>query len=60
MTLEEFDATGWTPNMICEYQEEEYAIASVDFQERLIFMRDECGTEFVARCENVTNLRRKK
>jgi len=59
MTIAEFDATGWTPNMICEYHEEEKRIASVDFEEKLIFMIDEDGDEVVARCENVENVRRK-
>lgn len=36
MTLEEFDKTGWTGNMKCIFQDEEYGIATVDFEERLV------------------------
>ena len=36
MTFEEFDKTGWTGNMKCMFQDEEYGIATVDFEERLV------------------------
>ena len=36
MTFEEFDKTGWTGNMKCIFQDEEYGIATVDFEERLV------------------------
>ena len=36
MTIEEFDKTGWTGNMKCIFQCEEYGIATVDFEERLV------------------------
>ena len=58
MTIAEFDQTGWTPGMLAEYNDEEYPISSCDFVEKLIFMIDEDGDEFVARCENVKAVRR--
>lgn len=36
MTIEEFDKIGWTGNMKCIFQDEEYGIATVDFEERLV------------------------
>ena len=36
MTFEQFDKTGWTGNMKCIFQDEEYGIATVDFEERLV------------------------
>jgi hypothetical protein len=36
MTIEEFDKTGFTGNMKCEYKGKEYDIQIVDFEERLI------------------------
>jgi len=61
MTQEEFDNTGFTGGMKCEFKGKEYEIISVDFEERIIAI-DETGTyEFDGknglswkRCENVT------
>lgn len=61
MTAEEFDKTGFTGQMKCEYKGKEYDIFSVDFEERIIAI-DETGTfEFDGdgglswkRCENIT------
>lgn len=36
MTQKEFDKTGWNGNMKCIFQDEEYGIATVDFEERLV------------------------
>ena len=36
MTVEEYDKTGWTEKMKCIFQGEEYGIATVDFEERLV------------------------
>ena len=36
MTIEEFDKIGFTGNMKCIFQDKEYGIASVDFEERLV------------------------
>lgn len=59
MTIKEFDNIGWTPNMVCEYCEEEREIISVDFEEKLVFMANDGGGQMVARCENVSKVRRK-
>lgn len=63
MTIEEFDKTGFTGQMKCEYKGKEYDIISVDFEERIIAI-DETGTyEYDGengldwkRCENITIL----
>jgi len=60
MTQLEFDKTGFTGNMKCVFQGEEYGIATVDFEERLIGIYEMIsGAESEEdiswkRCENIT------
>lgn len=60
MTITEFDKTGFTGKMKCLYDGNEYGIASVDFQEKLIGIYEEIqGAESPdeiswKRCENIT------
>ena len=59
MTIEEFDKTGFTWRMKCEYKGKEYEIISVDFEERIIGIfeiddpRDPEANIDWKRCENV-------
>lgn len=63
MTIEEFDKTGFTGQMKCEYKGKEYDIYSVDFEEKIIAI-DETGNFGLdndysldwKRCENITIL----
>jgi len=61
MTIEEFDNTGFTGQMKCEYKGKEYEIISVDFEERIIAINefdsfDDNGADDLdwKRCENIT------
>jgi len=63
MTFEEFDKTGFTGRMKCEYKGKEYDIISVDFEERIIGINefdsfDDNGSDDLdwKRCENITIL----
>jgi len=63
MTIEEFDKTGFTGQMKCEYKGKEYDIISVDFEERIIAINetqsfDDDGRDELdwKRCENITIL----
>jgi major membrane immunogen (membrane-anchored lipoprotein) len=58
MTIEQFDTTGWTGNMKCTFQDKEYYIATVDFEEKLvgIYEKIQGGDEDDVswkRCENI-------
>jgi len=53
MTIEEFDKTGFTGQMVCIYKEKEYPIVSVDFEERLIAIYERPIWEYE---ENVMHL----
>ena len=63
MTIEEFDQTGFTGGMKCIFQDKEYGIATVDFEERLIGIYEMIpGSESEddiswKRCENVEILK---
>lgn len=59
MTIEEFNTTGFTGKMRCTYKGEEYLLASVDFEEKLIGIllpdnefKDDHELSWV-RCENI-------
>jgi hypothetical protein len=60
MTIKEFDNTGFTGRMKCMFQDEEYGIATVDFEEKLIGIYEMIeGAESEddiswKRCENIT------
>jgi hypothetical protein len=60
MTIQEFDNTGFTGNMKCIFQREEYVVATIDFEERLIGIYEMIqGAENEddiswKRCENIT------
>jgi hypothetical protein len=60
MTLDQFDKTGFTGQMKCLYDDKEYGIATVDFEERLIGIYEMIeGAESEEeiswkRCENIT------
>jgi hypothetical protein len=60
MTIEEFDKTGFTGQMKCRYKLQEYDVATVDFEERLIGIYEMIsGAESEEdiswkRCENIT------
>lgn len=60
MTIEEFDKTGFTIGMKCEYKGKQYDIISVDFEERIIAINQfDSFDDNVAndldwkRCENI-------
>jgi hypothetical protein len=60
MTIEEFDKTGFTGQMKCEYKGKEYDIVSIGFEERIIAINelasfDDNGANDLdwKRCENV-------
>jgi len=58
MTIQEFNAMGWTPGMTADYQGNTYQIGSCDFEEKLVGLAGVCEgapdeITFV-RCENVT------
>lgn len=58
MTLDQFKAQGWAPDMRCEYGGAAYTIAAVDFAENLVGLEnplDDCKIAWV-RCENVNLL----
>ena len=64
MTTEQFDKTGFTGGMKCEYKGKEYDIISVDFEERIIAINeldsfDDNGSDDLdwKRCENITILK---
>ena len=60
MTLDQFDKTGFRGQMKCLYDDKEYGIATVDFEERLIGIYEMIeGAEIEdeiswKRCENIT------
>lgn len=57
MTIDEFDKTGFTGQMKCEYKGKEYDIISVDFEEKLIGIFEIGIDQEVLdwkRCENIT------
>ena len=59
MTIEQFNATGWTAGMKARYTDGEiYAIASCDFGEHLVGLKGVVQNEpdevSWVRCENVT------
>ena len=55
MTLEQFKSQGWTQNMRCEYGGAVYTIASVDFDESLVGLKNPLDENEITwvRCENV-------
>jgi len=60
MTIEQFDNTGFTGQMKCNYKGKEYEIISVDFEERIIAINetqsfDDDGFDelYWKRCENI-------
>lgn len=56
MTLDEFDSRKWVNGMTCMHDGRYRKIASVDFQEKLIGLKNMDETDMVdwVRCENVT------
>lgn len=55
MTIEEFDNFKFHAGMVVKYQERLYAVASVDFEERLMGLDDpEIQDVRWKRCENCT------
>lgn len=60
MTTEEFDETGWTRGMHATHRNQQgiYPIASVDFEEKLVGLKDFVGGAepdhiHWVRCENI-------
>lgn len=56
MTIEEFNVTGFGPNMFAEYKGDRYPIAEVAFDEALLGLQGVYGSRRSTwvRCENVT------
>ena len=55
MTVTEFNNTGWSGGMKCDYQDKQYDIGSCDFEEKTVGLVDGNTDDiFWVQCEHVT------
>lgn len=59
MTAEQFDNTAFGFGMLALYKDTEYFISEVDFEERLIAIKEIENSDNVSwkRCENITSVK---
>jgi hypothetical protein len=55
MTIDQFDAQGWTSGMFCTYHKKRRLIVMLDFEEKLVGLQNQDDATIVdwVRCENM-------